>query len=113
MNFNDYQDTVKKFDQFSATSDPTQPGFTAKLLGLSGETGEVMEKFKKILRDQAGQVTSENKEEIKKELGDVLWYLATISRYLEIPLEDVATANIAKLSSRQKRGKLGGSGDNR
>ena len=113
MNFNDYQAKIAQFDHFSATSDPTDPGFMAKLLGLSGETGEVAEKFKKIIRDQDGKLTPTDKLEIKKELGDVLWYLATIARYLEIPLEDIATTNIDKLSSRQQRGKLHGSGDNR
>lgn len=113
MNLNEYQAQIEQFDQFPASDNPTNPGFMAKLLGLSGEAGEVAEKFKKIIRDQNGQITPENKAEIQKELGDVLWYLATIARYLDIPLEDIAITNIEKLSSRQSRGKINGSGDNR
>lgn len=113
MNFNDYQAKIIKFDHFSATSDPTEPAFSEKLLGLVGEAGETADKFKKIIRDQDGKITPENTAEIKKELGDILWYLASIARYLEIPLDDVAQTNIDKLESRLQRNKLHGSGDNR
>ncbi|MBR2831032.1 nucleoside triphosphate pyrophosphohydrolase family protein [Candidatus Saccharibacteria bacterium] len=113
MNFNDYQAKIIKFDYFSATNDPTEPAFSEKLLGLVGEAGETADKFKKIIRDQDGQITPENTAEIKKELGDILWYLASIARYLDIPLEDVAKSNIDKLESRLQRNLIHGSGDNR
>lgn len=48
------------------------------LLGLIGETGEVAEKIKKIMRDDNHIITEEKKQAINKELGDVLWYLANI-----------------------------------
>lgn len=82
-------------------------------LGLAGEAGEVAEKMKKVLRDNNGVFTEEKVEEIKKELGDVLWYLAAISSDLNINLEDVAQMNIDKLFKRKEKGKLHGSGDNR
>ena len=114
MNFNEYQNTIKQFDTFANQSNNlTDPSFISKILGLSGETGEVAEKFKKIYRDKNGQISIEDKTEIAKELGDVLWYLATISRYLDIPFENIATQNIEKLSDRQKRNQIHGSGDNR
>ena len=113
MDFDDYQKAIIKFDHFEATSSPLAPGFYEKILGLTGESGEAADKFKKIIRDQNGQITPENKDEIKKELGDILWYLASIARYLDIPLSDVAQTNIDKLESRLKRNKLHGSGDNR
>lgn len=87
--------------------------FVYPLLGLLGETGEVSEKIKKIFRDEGGKLTAEKKEEIKKELGDVLWYLAQLSSELGLKLSDVATGNLEKLASRKIRNKLHGNGDNR
>ena len=81
-------------------------------LGL-GEAGEVQGKIKKIIRDNGGFITSENVEEIKKELGDVLWYVSSMCDNLGIKLEDVAEGNIKKLQDRRDRGTLHGSGDNR
>lgn len=84
-----------------------------QVLGLSDESGEVLGKFKKLLRDKQGVLSDEDKKEIMKELGDVLWYVNAVSHLLGYSLEDVAQANIDKLASRQQRGKLHGSGDNR
>jgi NTP pyrophosphatase (non-canonical NTP hydrolase) len=83
------------------------------LLGLLGETGEIAEKAKKIVRDKDSDFAQWDTEDIKKELGDTLWYLAVIADYFDLQLEDVAVANIAKLADRQRRGVLSGSGDNR
>lgn len=82
-------------------------------LGLCGESGEVAEKVKKVIRDNNGELTEEKRLEIAKEIGDVLWYVATLSHDLGYELEDIALMNINKLRSRQKRDKINGSGDNR
>lgn len=113
MDIDKYQKTIQKYDLFEATDDALAPAFIAKVLGLTGEAGEVAEKFKKIIRDKNGVISKEDKDAIKKELGDVLWYTATISRYLDIPLSEVANTNLEKLESRQKRSKLHGEGDER
>lgn len=83
------------------------------VLGLVGETGEIAEKVKKLVRDQAGDLSKIDKDDMKKELGDAMWYLAVLANFLDLSLEDVAQANIDKLASRQQRGVLGGSGDDR
>lgn len=83
------------------------------VLGLTGESGEISEKIKKIFRDRKGEITKEDVELLTLELGDVLWYLTQIASELGIKLEDVAEKNIEKLYSRMERGKLGGSGDKR
>jgi NTP pyrophosphatase (non-canonical NTP hydrolase) len=83
------------------------------VLGLNGEAGEVAEKLKKIIRDKNSVVSEEDKQEMAKELGDVLWYIAVFANDLGVSLDDIAQANIDKLRSRQSRGVLGGSGDNR
>ncbi|MFF1822127.1 nucleoside triphosphate pyrophosphohydrolase family protein [Kribbella sp. NPDC051587] len=83
------------------------------LLGLVGETGEIAEKAKKVIRDRDSDFAQWDVEDLTKELGDVLWYVAVIADHFDVPLEDVAQRNIAKLADRQQRAALGGSGDNR
>ncbi|MET7281854.1 nucleoside triphosphate pyrophosphohydrolase family protein [Kribbella sp. NPDC005582] len=83
------------------------------LLGLVGETGEIAEKAKKIVRDRDSDFTRWDVADLTAELGDVLWYLAVIADHFDVPFDDVAQRNIAKLADRQQRAVLGGSGDNR
>jgi NTP pyrophosphatase (non-canonical NTP hydrolase) len=82
-------------------------------LGLANEAGEVAGKIKKIFRDRQGQITDADREALKSELGDVLWYLAQICTELGLSLEEVAEANLIKLFSRLERGAIKGDGDNR
>lgn len=82
------------------------------LLGLLGESGEIAEKVKKVIRDNDSDFSQLN-ELFEKELGDVLWHIAVIADYFDIPLEKIAQQNIDKLEDRQKRGVIGGSGDSR
>lgn len=87
--------------------------FLYPTLGLCGETGEVAEKVKKVLRDQHGELSTETKQELKKELGDILWYLSQLAAELDLSFSDIAEANLKKLQSRKERNTLHGSGDNR
>lgn len=113
MKIDDYiQNALATLSDDYAYGDIT-PQMMGMVLGLSDESGEVLGKFKKLLRDKQGTLTEENKAEIIKELGDVLWYIATISHLLGSSLEEVARKNNEKLLSRKARGTLGGSGDNR
>ncbi|MBR3270268.1 nucleoside triphosphate pyrophosphohydrolase family protein [Candidatus Saccharibacteria bacterium] len=89
------------------------PEFIDKVLGLSGESGEFADKVKKIMRDKRGDFTEEERTELLKELGDVLWYVAEVSIYLDTPMSELAKMNLDKLASRKKRGTLVGAGDNR
>lgn len=82
-------------------------------LGLGGETGEVLEKIKKLFRDMNGAVTPEFREMLKKELGDICWYMTRICTDVNINLEDVFITNQTKLLDRKVRGTLHGDGDNR
>lgn len=82
-------------------------------LGLVNEAGEVAGKIKKIFRDKGGVISEEDREEIKHELGDVLWYLTQICTELKIPLDEVAQANLAKIFRRLKAGTIHGDGDHR
>lgn len=82
-------------------------------LGIAGEAGELAEKLKKLIRDDGGTMTDERREALKKEIGDVLWYLSQLSSALNLPFSEVAQANIDKLWKRYQDGVIKGSGDNR
>lgn len=82
-------------------------------LKLCGETGEVAEKLGKVMRDENSVLTREKKEELIKELGDVLWYITALAIEFDSSLEEVAHKNWAKLLDRAERDVLHGSGDNR
>lgn len=105
MDFTDYQIKARKTAIYPSKYIVIYPA-----LKLAGEAGEVAEKIGKSLRDQDGKF---NEEELTKEIGDVLWYCAALASDLGLSLEDIAIENLAKLKSRQERGKLGGSGDDR
>lgn len=113
MDFAEYQKKSRKTAKYPNVSN----NFVYPALGLCGEAGEVADKFKKYMRDDRimtpDGLTAEHKEALKKELGDVLWYIAQLATELEIDLDDIATHNIEKLYSRMERDTLGGSGDNR
>ena len=109
MNFDEYQKKANK----TAIYPVLGAKFVYPALGLADEAGEVVGKIKKVMRDDGGVLTEEKKIEIKKELGDVLWYLAQLSTDLGIKLSEVAKANVEKLASRMERNVLHGSGDNR
>lgn len=112
MEFDEYQEKIVKYDTFSKCG-LSEVGFVEKVLGLTGEAGETADKIKKILRDKNGVVSDEDRKAIAKELGDTLWYLASIARYLDLPLSEVASMNVAKLEDRYQRNKVHGEGDER
>ncbi len=109
--------TLDEYQEQAAKTSLMKPGDERTLiyaaLGMNGEAGEVADKVKKILRDKNGDFSQLDRDDMKKELGDVLWYVATFAKSLGISLDDVAQTNIDKLASRKARGTLQGSGDNR
>jgi NTP pyrophosphatase (non-canonical NTP hydrolase) len=109
MKFNEYQKESRK----TAVYKDQGHNYIYPLLGLAGESGEVVEKFKKMIRNNDGVMTDEIKESIKKELGDLLWYVAQICTEIGIELDDVVVTNLEKLQSRSKRGVLKSEGDSR
>jgi NTP pyrophosphatase (non-canonical NTP hydrolase) len=104
MNLREYQEMAARLAL------PTALNNQYLSLGLVGEAGEVASLFAKAVRDSAGLV---NRDNLKKELGDVLWFVAVLAEFYNMDMQDVAIANINKLRSRQVRGKLQGSGDER
>ncbi len=110
MTFNDYQKQALTTNL--QKEDPTLE-ILQQVLGLGDEAGEVLAIFKKWIRDDQADPALLKKEDIKKELGDILWYIAVVAHDVGISLDDIAALNLEKLASRKQRGTLQGSGDNR
>jgi len=108
MTLNEYQEKALETAIYSENYKVIYPA-----LGLAGEAGEVSDKVKKIIRDDNQILTDDKAKAIAMEIGDVLWYCATLSNDLGFTLEDVAEMNYQKLKSRKERGVIGGNGDNR
>jgi NTP pyrophosphatase (non-canonical NTP hydrolase) len=111
MELNEYQKLAGRTADFSGL--PGQYPVMYCALGLAGETGELIEKIKKTMRNDNGVVSPESKEAIKREMGDVLWYLSQLAHFLDITFEDVGQTNIEKIADRAKRGVIKSEGDNR
>ena len=109
MDFKEYQEKSRLTAKYPDVGN----NFIYPTLGLSGEAGEVAEKIKKVIRDNGSVLTDEIKENIKKELGDVLWYVSQLATELNIDLDHVANNNIEKVYSRMERGTINGDGDDR
>ncbi len=109
MEFNEYQKMARSTAIYAGAG----KNYVYPVLGLCGEAGEVAEKIKKIIRDGDGTINDDQRRELEKELGDVLWYIANLGVELGLEMDFIASKNIAKLKSRQDRGVLHGSGDNR
>jgi len=83
------------------------------LPALQGEVGELSQIFAKIERDKGGCILDDDIERIKSEIGDVLWMLAGLTSLYNLDLGEIAWGNVQKLTDRQRRGKINGSGDDR
>lgn len=104
MNFDQYQEAAAKTAIYPAHARMVYP-----LFGLISEVGEFAGKIKKEIRDG----TELDRNELKAELGDILWYISALATDLNFTLDDIAKSNVAKLLDRQARNRLGGSGDHR
>lgn len=122
MELNEYQERAMSTCMGSCNN------MAYSLTGLTAEVGEINDKIAKWVRKGLvsmrdnhliidGSVASEQKdamyEELFKEIGDVLWFVAHIATQTGIYLEDVAQMNLDKLASRKERGVIDGNGDNR
>lgn len=100
MEFDDYQREAAQTDQVPTGSEPGREhvNLIVPLLGLAGETGEILSEYKKFLRD--GPAHKLFRERLVEELGDLLWYLSNAAAKFEIDLEEVARTNLAKCRAR-------------
>jgi len=108
LEFNQYQELAR-----STAIYPAEYGLVYTALGLAGESGEVAEKVKKLIRDDFFSKSGNFEDAVASELGDVLWYLANLASEIGMTLEEIAILNTQKLQDRKARGVLKGSGDDR
>jgi NTP pyrophosphatase (non-canonical NTP hydrolase) len=108
VELSEYQRRSRRTAQY-----PREAWLTYPALGLAGEAGEIAEHVKRIIRDDAGVISDRRRAALAAELGDVLWYVAGLASELGLDLDQIADANLEKLLSRQRRGVLSGSGDER
>ncbi len=110
MTFDEYQ--AQALTTADNTYDPLMEK-TIWAMGIAGEAGEVLEKWKKIVAYKNGVFTDDDIADIAKELGDIVWYIAVFADTLGLSFDDIMAGNLAKLQSRQQRGVISGEGDNR
>lgn len=108
MTLDHYQERALTTAQVPAECTPSGlPVYYA--MGLAGEAGEYLDKVKKAWRNQKPL----DREAALRELGDVLWYIATNAHALGATLEEVAQMNLTKLADRHARGVIKSEGDDR
>ncbi len=109
LTFSEYQEKAKETALYpNVGKNPYYPS-----LGLAGEAGEIANKVKKIMRDKNDQIDDETREDIKKELGDVLWYVSAVAGEFGLDMGEIAEKNYDKLKKRLAEGTIKGNGDNR
>lgn len=109
IELNEYQSNAESTAIYPGAG--TDDGITYTILGLVGEAGELGNKWKKYFRDDIS--LEDTLDIMRKELGDVLWYVALAAAEFGVTLEEVAQQNLAKLAARQQAGTLSGNGDHR
>lgn len=109
--FDFYQRTAMRTNMYDKIGTDGRICLLMLSLGMCGEAGEAAEKVKKFIRDGVDEATFITG--LSKELGDTLWYLSQVARYIGKNLSDIAIENLQKLESREMRGVVHGNGDNR
>lgn len=112
--------TFDEYQKKALTTAYTDPEYVDSLMdktiwamGVAGEAGEVIEKWKKIVAYKGGKIDNADKTELGKELGDVVWYIAVLANSLGLSFDEIMQNNVEKLKSRKERGVIKGAGDNR
>lgn len=111
MTLQEYEDRASSTARYNGRG--SLQGLVYVSLKLSGEAGEFSNKVGKIYGHMKGKITSEEREALLLELGDIQWYISQACVELQSSLEIVAEGNLQKLHNRIKRGTIVGNGDHR
>jgi NTP pyrophosphatase (non-canonical NTP hydrolase) len=99
MGFDRYQKEALRTDRVPARQGSDDVlSLIVPMLGLAGETGQLLSEYKKHLRD--GEAHRLFKERVSEELGDLLWYIANVASKFDLTLDEIAAANLAKVKAR-------------
>ena len=98
-----YADLISRLSQLEVESDADVPRLLTAALGMTAEAGEFTEVVKKIFL-QGKPYNEENVFHLKRELGDICWYLAQACMALDTNFEEVLQMNFEKLSARYPEG---------
>ena len=99
MDLKAYQAQALLTDQVPGTSDDeAATALIVPMLGLAGETGQLLSEYKKHLRDGAAHRMF--KERVGEELGDLLWYIANVASKFGLDLDQIAEKNLDKVRAR-------------
>jgi NTP pyrophosphatase (non-canonical NTP hydrolase) len=111
MTFDEYQQKALSTAHISY-DDPLMQN-SIWVMGIAGEAGEIVEKWKKAIAYREGKFSQAEFDDFKKEFADVIWYIAVLADSLGLSLDEIMQQNVAKLADRKKRGVIKGAGDNR
>jgi NTP pyrophosphatase (non-canonical NTP hydrolase) len=100
MDINDFQKHALKS---VAITEKGVPALAHRTLGLTGEAGILANQLKKVIRDKQGVPDSNDIEEAKKRLGDVLYYTAVLADYFDLTLAEVAEQNMQQSTTFKDR----------
>lgn len=99
MDFDSYQKEALRTDRVPGEDvAENEASLIASMLGLAGETGQLLCEYKKHLRD--GQAHSFFKQHVSEELGDLLWYISNVASKFDLSLSEIAAANLTKIGKR-------------
>lgn len=118
MTLNEYQERAM------TTCTDSSRNFAYMFMNLVGEVGEFASKCAKFIRKGKARfrennqfcpisVDAQEREDLRKEIGDCLWQISGLCSVMGWTLEEVAQENLDKLADRQKRDVIVGEGDNR
>lgn len=103
MDLDEYQKLASSTDQYPTDG---SRGEAISLFGLIGEIGSLLTTFKKRLRDKEAYRSFH--ADLREEMGDVLWYLANLSKKYQLTLNDIAQFNLEKTRHLWGAANLGG-----
>src|SRR5436305_6020221 len=99
MDLDSYQKEALNTDRVPASGGSDDVlSLIVPMLGLAGETGQLLSEYKKHLRD--GEAHRLFEERVTEELGDLLWYIANVASKFGLTLNEIAASNLAKVKAR-------------